>query len=564
MRAPGRSAPGPVDAYAHRAGPGQSASSGTERSARRRFGATLLAAALVLAMSAHVGSRNVFFRGQAGPYPLSVIIRAPEVVPGLADVSIRIAADDVERVTVQPTRWDAAPDAGAPPPDEAPPVPGDPELYSADLWLMTGGTYRVTVAVEGARGPGSVDVPITSVPSNVLGMPAGLGWILLALGSFLFVGVVSILGTAARESVLHSGEVISPRDRRRGLIAMGVGTVFVALLTYGGKAWWDSVDADARSGIFQPIAVEGRVAGDGGVPALDLTITDPQWLGRGWSPILPDHGKLMHAFVVAETGGAFAHIHPVPVDSATFRAVWPDLPAGTYRVYGDVVHESGFAQTMVDTIVVSTGALSGAGVPPGEPSIADPGIASPPPRAPDPDDSRWIGRPVGLRDGVERTEFPFEDGSTLIWHHGAGPMVVDEDLALRFELRNPGGDPAELEPYMGMLGHAAVSRNDGAVFVHLHPAGTISMGSLSILQRRAEGDTTLRRSLTPDTTDSYRWTRPDLADRLMSSMPRASGEPGVVAFPFGFPRDGEYTIWVQVKRAGEVLTGAFRATVHAS
>ena len=69
---------------------------------------------------------------------------------------------------------------------------------------------------------------------------------------------------------------------------------------------------------------------------------------------------------------------------------------------------------------------------------------------------------------------------------------------------------------MGMLSHAAVTRDDGAVFVHLHPAGTISMGSLSVLA--------------PD-----------------GSGMRGSGRDaptGVVEFPFAFPQAGEYTIWV--------------------
>ena len=86
---------------------------------------------------------------------------------------------------------------------------------------------------------------------------------------------------------------------------------------------------------------------------------------------------------------------------------------------------------------------------------------------------------------------------------------------------------------MGMLSHAALTRDDGAVFVHLHPAGTISMGSLSVLA--------------PD------------------GSPMAGGgtdsPTGVVEFPFAFPQPGEYTIWVQVKREGRVLTGAFQATV---
>ena len=506
--------------------------------AARLARAAALVAGLYAVAAGHVGSRNVFFAGEAGPYPVSVVIRPPEVIPGLAGISVRVPGGGVDRVTVRPVRWDAVPEGGAPPPDEATPVAGDPELYAAELWFMTVGAYRVEVAVEGSRGSGMVPVPVTSVMLGVLDLPPGLGWVLFALALLLVAGVVSITGAAVRESQIPAGETVGPRQLRRARIAMVATAVGLAGVIYLGNQWWEAVDRDIRSGIFERLAVEGAIVQDGSTAALEIAITDPAWRGRGWSPLVPDHGKLMHLFVVGAPGmAAFAHLHPVLVDSSTFRVAWPDLPPGEYRIYGDIVQESGFAQTVVDTVTVDEAVL-GLTVAPegpvaGNRSVAD-GVPSrvraPAGLLPDPDDSDWTGVPVAV--SGPRTEVPLADGSTLQWR-GDEELRVDEETVLTFRVWSPDGKPVELEPYMGMLSHAAVTRDDGAVFVHLHPAGTISMGSLSVLS-------------------------PDGSTMAVAGRDAPTG---VVEFPFAFPQPGEYTIWVQVKHDDRVLTGAFRTRV---
>src|SRR2546429_96122 len=117
-------------------------------------------AGIVLVASGHVGSPDTYFEGAAGPYPVRVIVRSPGVVPGLAQITVRLlAAHTVRRVLVLPVYWDPR-TAAPPPPDVADPVPGDATLYSAALWLMTGGSYSVQVTVEGEAGAGTTPVPV--------------------------------------------------------------------------------------------------------------------------------------------------------------------------------------------------------------------------------------------------------------------------------------------------------------------------------------------------------------------------------------------------------------------
>ena len=103
-------------------------------------GRLTLLAALFVATSAHVGSPDTYFEGAAGAYPVRVIIRTAGVVPGLAEITVRLLAPvPVRRVLVLPVYWDPR-TAAPPPPDVADRVPGDSTLYHAALWLMRGGS----------------------------------------------------------------------------------------------------------------------------------------------------------------------------------------------------------------------------------------------------------------------------------------------------------------------------------------------------------------------------------------------------------------------------------------
>ena len=502
-------------------------------------------AAIAVAASAHVGSPDTYFEGAAGPYSVRVIVRSPGVVPGLAQITVRLLAPHVvRRVLVLPVYWDPK-TAAPPPPDIAQRMPGDSTLYGAALWLMTGGSYSVQVTVEGDAGTGTALVPIVAVGTRRLPLQAALGAGLAALGVFLGVGMVTLIGAAVGESGLEPGGEPDRRRRWRARIAMAVSALVLAAALLGGRAWWNSVDAAYRIGLYRPLHVTATARAGSRGRVLRFAIDDTSWANpkRQWTPLVPDHGHLVHLFLVRDSApDAFAHLHPLPLDSTTFEAAVPPLAAGRYRLYADVVHESGFAQTLVGAV--------------------DLGVATGTWQPSDPDDA-WLGTGVQERGG--RGVSHLADGSTMTWERGGTPLVVDQDAPLHFVVTDPHGKPAALEPYMGMAGHAMLTRDDGAVFVHLHPAGTISLAALETFALRQPGDT-IRGLLGARMTALERGSGgavPDVAERMPGMHRREPfPAPSSLSFPYSFPKAGQYRIWVQVKRSGRILTGVFDADVQ--
>jgi hypothetical protein len=320
---------------------------------------------------------------------------------------------------------------------------------------------------------------------------------------------------------------------------MAASAAALALILFGGSKWWNAEDRNFNASIYKPLTASAAL--DASRRRLDLRITDSVWVMRNdtawlqkhrsshWSPLIPDHGKLIHVFMIREPDLlAFAHLHPATSDSVIFPMELPSLPAGRYRVYGDIVHESGFTQTLSTRIEL-------------------PGAVSQTAKPADPDDAAHVDtvRP-------NSTSAKLEDGSIMTLQSAGEALVVGKEAPLRFSVVGADGKPLSLEPYIGMPGHAVVTRDDGKVFVHLHPSGTISMASQMALMMRQPGD-------------SIQGT---LAKRLKSADSVHSGvqttTAGEISFPYAFPQPGPYHMWVQVKHAGRILTGAFALTVQPS
>ena len=530
---------------------------------------TLFVLVCSLAAEAHIGSPNVFFEGKAGEYLLRVVIRPPQVVPGLAEISVRVQGEPVQRVTVLPVFGKAGRE-GSPLPDEAKLVRGETNLYSAALWLMKPGAYSVDVTIEGSRGKGTLIVPVNSMATNTRPMSLGFGIMLSGLGIVLVLGGLTIAGAAFGESRLDPGALPTKKDRWRGHAAMALAAGILALMLFGGKKWWDFEDSNYRNNaLYKALPVSAQVRGERDQLILTLKVDASERRGQ-WTPLIPDHGKLMHLFLIrAGAPGAFAHLHPTQRNGAEFEVPLPPLPAGQYHVYADVTHEDGFAETLTATAEIPSASLAmqklwlgNSAEPICSVAVAQ-RLAANLFFAPDLDDSWQIDSAVGAslserKDSAQRI-VDASGGYRMTWEN-SGPLIENHDLSLRFKLLTPDNKPALIEPYMGMLGHAVVYRQDGAVFAHVHPVGTFSMAAQEFFFK---GNPSKPATLNPQP-GFLSVDQPTLGPGLHDSHTNAVGTAGEVSFPYAFPKPGSYRIWVQTRSQGRILTGVFDATVAAA
>ena len=261
---------------------------------------------------AHVGSPDVYFQGNAGPYRLLVTVRTPQMIPGVAEIEIRSDKPGVRNVKVTPLYITGDGSKYPPPPDDLQRAQGDPQFFSGQIWMMDAGSWQVRIEADGSLGPGTLAVPVPAYARNTLPMSKGLGALLLGLMILLVAGIVAIFGAARREGTLQPGERPGP-EQKRGARKVMAGTLAIVIgaLALGDLWWQDVAAANTSRKIYRPPSLDVSLAGD----AMTLRIAESGWRARrqdaGMGALIPDHGHLMHLFLVrAPQMDRMYHLHP--------------------------------------------------------------------------------------------------------------------------------------------------------------------------------------------------------------------------------------------------------------
>jgi hypothetical protein len=483
----------------------------------------LLSLGLALPAHAHIGSKDVYEQVNAGPYKLFVTIRPPNVIPGVATIEVRSSGAAVSSIRITPTPLTGEASKHPPSSDAMKPSAEDQAFFTGSLWLMAPGSWQVHFDLDGAAGKAGSSIPVPAMPLSILPMQRPLGIALALLGILLVVGIVGIVAAAVGQSRLDPGVAPDPPARRRALVAGLITLAVTALIVYGGYKWWNVEATAYAADIYHPLSLSAVLSGN----TLDLEIgsydNDRQHAFRARSNVdlLPDHGHLMHLYAIRQPEmDAVFHLHPALVSAKHLLMTLPSMPAGTYRLYADIVHANGFPETLTTELVVPSN------MPPAPLGSEDASGAPPP-----------------LWQGELGTVYKLPDGYTMVWDRPV-ELSANTGYSFRFRLLDAAGQPAaDVRPYLGMAGHAAFVKTDGTVFAHTHPEGSAAMaakmadaGPMGGMDMAVAGH--------------------HAADQTQENIPPT------VEFPYGFPSPGRYRVFIQMKHANTVETGVFDAEVH--
>lgn len=486
---------------------------------KRSLPLLLLAITAVLSVQpahAHVGSKDVFEQIAAGPYKLFVTLRPPEVIPGVVVVEVRTSGSTVNAISITPIPLTG--EAAKHPPTSDPMKRSsiDPAFFTGSLWLMAPGSWQVRLQLEGVDGPRQASVPVPAMPLSILPMQRSLGITLGLLGLFLVLSMAAIAAAAVREARLPPGDAPTPSRRQRAIVAAAASLAVMTLFVYAGDRWWNVEAAGYSLAIYHPLALRPTLSGN----TLNLAISSYVDLqsprrSRSNTDLLPDHGHPMHLYAIREPGmDAVFHLHPGLVAPGSLRLKLPAMPPGEYKLYADIVHATGFPETLTSNLTIPPNL-------PSAPLDVEDASAAPP----------------ALSAGELGPAYKLPDGYTMAWDRPAN-LTAGAAFAFRFHLLDREGRPAtDMHPYLGMAGHAAFVKTDGSTFAHTHPEGSAAMPALMLANPGSMDDAA-----------------------ITSRQPEPLSN--TVDFPYGFPTPGRYRIFIQMKHATTVETGVFDADVR--
>ncbi|WP_324192420.1 hypothetical protein [Nocardia transvalensis] len=445
-----------------------------------------------------------------GDRELTVVLRRVTSVPGPLRVEVVThTGTPAGRLALAAIPSGATARSSDLPPAGVPTSRGDidlgstPGMYATDLTVNRPGPWELTVGdgARVARIPFVVFEQATSPPER------------LVYGGFLAAGVLLPVSAVVALRARRTAWALVPAG---GVVAGVAVAVAAALLSVslplppqpGVQLDPDVDNATDPYELGQPLlsdfsrppvmlAVENGASAVGQAGDLRLVVTDAA-TGALADDLMVHDSALMHLLVIGPTG-ELRHLHPIRTAPGRYEAHLTPSTPGHYAVSAELARRGGGVQM----VRAATG------------FTVDPGPA--------------VAQVNPLRLGADTTASIVVESTPVTVTNTPARAGTPVTLTARF------GDAADLQPWLGMVGHMIVAGpitadtdigaavQDSTVWGHAH-----SMGGGAMLMQPVNGESA------PDET-------------VAAYGPE-------VPFTYTFPKPGRYRLWIQAERNYTVLT----------
>ena len=480
-------------------------------------------------LNADIGHSNYIYEGKAFNKPVRVIIKAPGVVPGLADIVVKTFDNSMDKISVTPIAWKEKNDwdaitigpQGAPPPDLMVPIQGEKNTYQAELWLMDFGAYNIQIKVVKNNQSEVLNIPINSIANQITPMTKIVSTVLFLLMILLVAGLSNIITVAYRESTLNNLKELTNKRIKKSYFVQFVSLFLISIFLYFGNDWWTYTEQLFMENLFKPLDNNVKIIKNDRQTILQIFITDEDWNNGRISDFIPDHGKIMHLYLINKNYEQLCHLHPKrnKDQNNLFEVAIPPIEYGQYYLFMDVVLESGATQTLTNEISYDLNNINVQNQ--NEYLLIDE------------DDSYILPNP----------NYVFK------WANKQNQYLVNYEIELDFYITDNLNQSVSLEPYIQMGGHGAILDDSAQTFIHIHPIGTISMASQELYNQEYNvSKSGICYFGTPnDSLVNY--------SNLYNQNSFLSFPPVMLSNP------GKYFMWIQGKSNNEIVTEKFEFNV---
>tara|TARA_Y100001970_G_C14221341_1_gene852881 strand:+ start:1220 stop:2701 length:1482 start_codon:yes stop_codon:yes gene_type:complete len=470
-----------------------------------------------------IGHYNFTFEGKVFNNTIRALVKPPGVVPGVAMITINTFDQSIDSIKIQPIKWQAeirsypylkAGPQGAPPSEMMNKLEDLGNFFEGELWLMDFGAYNINVELFQNNSVEIINIPINSIATEIKPMSFKTSFILFCFMLLLLFGATNIITIAFRESTIDYNKTISSKKIKESRFIMLASFCFLLFILYFGNEWWIYTEKSYRENLYVPMDNKVEIINNNQQNILQVFFTDELWLNGMIPNLMPDHGKIMHLYLIHEDHSQLCHLHPQrnPYNNNLFEVVLPNIKYGIYYLYMDITLESGFSTTLTNQINFNPNNIK----------------------------NTKYNHLISDKDDSYISQFPKYQ---LKWINKKNTFYRNEDINLSFQTQTIDGNPSRIEPYIQMGGHGAILKNDHSIFIHIHPIGTISMASQELYNKNYEIES------------SGICYFGDTVDSITSYF---EDQNSFVTFPpINLDKLGEYTMWIQAKSGGEIITQQF-------